>query len=407
MSDNVIILGAGFSVPAGIPVMRDFVDTMMGITARKAYQGTALSQTDIDLFERAAAVRVTLDGYHGRARFDERNIEDVLSILAFNAYANDQKAEVQLRDFSRAIARTIELTCNVKHPGVTSIQNYQDPAGQKHQWYLSFWNSLLQWASEGNSFPTIITFNYDLVLERSLFQLLVGPVLGAKRQEILPQKHLRVCYHNKMLPSLLYQLERADFIDSNRTLVPGTVVKYTSSDASDNELKVEILKLHGSVNFPATGATNLKAYNLAEALDDPQILPPIFNKLSDRSNTAVWEVAMKRLREARNVVVVGYSLPRSDIYMQYFLKAALGPNLRFDKLSIYNPSLWRADDEDAKMRERFRDCFAEQMMSRIVFTPQTYLQIKNDAGKNERGTTKDFINTLASNPAEILFSAHA
>lgn len=84
ISNNVIILGAGFSHDAGIPLLGGFVERMWEFAARKTHNGNPLDAADLEIFEDAIQVKNELDSYHGRAVFDDRNIEDILSILSFN-----------------------------------------------------------------------------------------------------------------------------------------------------------------------------------------------------------------------------------------------------------------------------------------------------------------------------------
>jgi|RhiMetdeSRZDD1v2_1073273.scaffolds.fasta_scaffold111380_3 hypothetical protein len=52
MSDNVLILGAGFSWDAGIPLLGGFVEKMLDYAIRKTCDGKPLDSTDIEIFER-------------------------------------------------------------------------------------------------------------------------------------------------------------------------------------------------------------------------------------------------------------------------------------------------------------------------------------------------------------------
>jgi len=71
MSDNVLILGAGLSYGARIPLLGGFVERMLDYAVRKSGNGEPLSPADIAIFERAMQIRKDLDRYHGRAEFDE------------------------------------------------------------------------------------------------------------------------------------------------------------------------------------------------------------------------------------------------------------------------------------------------------------------------------------------------
>ncbi len=78
MSNNVIILGAGFSYDAGIPLLGGFVERMWEFAARKTHNGQPLASADLEIFEDAIKVKSELDSYHGRAVFNDRNIEEAL-----------------------------------------------------------------------------------------------------------------------------------------------------------------------------------------------------------------------------------------------------------------------------------------------------------------------------------------
>ena len=170
MTDNVIILGAGASVDAGIPVLANFVEKMWEFSITGRCNGKELSDDDKKIFNEAMKVKNELDGYHGRAAFNDRNIEDILSILSFNLIGGKKSDLEKQKWFIRAINRTIDLTCNVQHDGTL---NKTQEVG--HQVYRDFWRKMFaRFKNTPSSFPTIISFNYDLVLERSLFQSLIG-----------------------------------------------------------------------------------------------------------------------------------------------------------------------------------------------------------------------------------------
>lgn len=387
MSDNVIILGAGFSFDAGVPLLRQFVDRMWEISTRGRLNGRQLSENDRGVFSRALKVREVLDSYHGRANFDDRNLEDILSLLSFSILSGDPAGREQLNAVIQALARTIELTCNVTHPGFS-------PDGRYHvietgaAVYRSFWLSLFRWHQKSGSFPTIVTFNYDLVLERSLLQTLIGPALCDAEVE-LPFHHLRVRYHFPSVKEELWEVKRTGFEFHSEPegyrRRAGYLLLSSSADASDSMLDLELLKLHGSLNFPR-GNCDPVSFNITAPLEDPYILPPIFNKLSSDTPADMWKVAMTRLSQAKNVIFVGYSLPDTDIYMQYFLKASLGPNKNLNRVHVIDPALATVDA--AKLKQRYENCFAPQLRSRLDF---------HGFG------TDQFVQTLSGAPDTFLF----
>lgn len=228
--------------------------------------------------------------------------------------------------------------------------------------------------------PTIISLNYDLILERGLFHLLIGLHLKYIKP---PIQGVEIDYHYDPVGDFQYIIKNATYMTKSGEEI-GTILE---RGTTDNPLRIEILKLHGSLNFPRT---NMKEpISLVQPVDTPFILPPIINKMSSaKSITKMWATALQRLRTAKNVIIVGYSLPRTDIYMQYFLKTALGPNRDLNRIYVFDPVLFRDDSTSKEMMDRYANCFSPQLQDRIVFRPV----IHSDDYKE--GTFKHFVNDL-------------
>jgi len=355
MSDNVIILGAGASHSAGIPLMAGFVEQMWEFAVRKKVNGEPMSQDDIDIFQEAIKIKNELDSYHGRALFDDRNLEDILSILSFNEIHLSTRQKSKLFLFTKAVSRTIELTCNVKHDGENKIQHLNCFQ------YRNFWQRLIYFCTNKNKkVPTVISLNYDLVLERALFHFLIGTGLLSIQPTI---QGVEIDYHYDPVGDFQYIIKNTKYNTQFGGEETGTMLE---RGATDNPLRIEILKLHGSLNFPIRKTK--ESQSLVHPLDNPFILPPIINKMSSaKSITKMWAQALQRLRKAKNVIIVGYSLPRTDIYMQYFLKTALGPNLNLNRIFVFDPVLYKNDSTSKEMMDRYADCFSPQLQDRIFF----------------------------------------
>ena len=171
-------------------------------------------------------------------------------------------------------------------------------------------------------------------------------------------------------------------------------------------IEIPYLKLHGSLNWcsrttpkqdeqisreltPARGPTC--------AVETPLILPPVFNKMNTGSLIPVWAKALEILRQAKHIIFVGYSLPRTDIYMQYFLKSAVGPNSNLQKIIVFDPALFGEAREE--MRQRFQECFSPQFQEQITFTPESV-----DVPEPGRpGTFAHFVQSLDTRQSGLLF----
>ena len=145
-----------------------------------------------------------------------------------------------------------------------------------------------------------------------------------------------------------------------------------------------------------------------QSVETPLILPPVFNKMNSREVYVVWKKALDVLRQAKNIIIVGYSLPKTDTYMQYFLKSAVGPNSDLQKIIVFNLTLFeeyegpvalttfdKSSTTAAEMKNRYLECFSKQFSDRIVFQP-------TKQGFAD-GTLLHFSNFLAQQPKELLF----
>lgn len=412
MSENVIILGAGASYEAGIPLMKDFMDRMWMIAKLGRLNGDKLKDEDRKLITDALAIRDELDSYHGRASIKVWNLEDVLSLLSLNALAGGKGEKRKLEVMTQAIAKTIELTCQVKHDG--SLGHGKDQDGQVHL-YSNFWYHLIQWAKQDQlPLPTIITFNYDLVLERSLLHILEGTTFydrDAPGRRGFPWKGIELNYRTKLFPPQRFNLDadRISFFDESRMMSSykdGFVLKWQHPDAGrPTNLGVDLVKLHGSANFPRPkrGRPNewTPGKRITTALDDPLILPPVFNKATETVGSDAWAFALKALRQCKNLIVCGYSLPQTDTYMQYFLKASLGPNRDLNHIYVFDPVLFdkerQADGE--QLRSRYNSIFAESIQERIVYQPT----VPSGLGSFYEGKFVHVVELLHRAPERLLF----
>jgi hypothetical protein len=148
---------------------------------------------------------------------------------------------------------------------------------------------------------------------------------------------------------------------------------------------------------PAARGQNVRPPTFPTAIvDDPLILPPVFNKMNSSMINVVWKVALEVLRKAKNIIIVGYSLPKTDIYMQYFLKSAVGPNSSLQRIIVFDPVLFQEGERAKEMKIRYLECFSPQFSNRITFHPHFPEGTSN-------GTFRQFIRMLEKWPNNLLF----
>lgn len=122
----------------------------------------------------------------------------------------------------------------------------------------------------------------------------------------------------------------------------------THGSGSDVSGSIRLLKMHGSLNWNlTTGGVELVRPTTLRTADKAIIPPTWFKDLARLPFASVWKAARKELRSSRIIVVIGYSVPDTDLFTRSLLKVeagSKGKRERLDLLVLVNP------DEDAKRR---------------------------------------------------------
>lgn len=108
---------------------------------------------------------------------------------------------------------------------------------------------------------------------------------------------------------------------------------------------ISLLKLHGSLNWKraANGNISLRkdSYEISGRTKN-EIVPPVWNKrLSDDDVlVGVWKNARLNLRAVRSLVIIGYSLPTTDVLTNSLLKVSLAENVeQLENIIVVNPDV--------------------------------------------------------------------
>ena len=177
---------------------------------------------------------------------------------------------------------------------------------------------------------TIISFNYDCVIDHALKTFAPGRW------------------------SAQYGYGFAD---------PTRVVGYekwcTNPPAGENS-SVNLLKLHGSINFfpfpkEVGGEIRLRERTYRQTGKEVyEIIPPEFAKRIDRPEfVTLWKRAERAVRLAERITFIGFSFTPTDTHVDSFFRTALSGNRNLRELIIVNPS--------QDHRRRIRTVFAPQL----------------------------------------------
>ena len=315
---NVYILGAGFSKNAGMPVLKDFLNEMRSsVNWLKAGRRSELDATRKVLLFRKSAASAAL-----RVNMNVENIEDLFSLAA--ASGEESAAD----NISTAIAATIEycrqeakqsslldvaVSKNSTPPISWKKTNEGDETktkfkAQLYDLYAGFLNGDLCDAQEYMN-NTIITFNYDTVLEDALMNIQVPIDYG-------------------------FQQDWTIYDDS-----------WPKPDPKKKALK--LLKIHGSVNWfqnqrELQNVTIYRSYELGVNKDKMPsrhvaIVPPTWRKDFSGPLSDVWRESIHALRDATRIIFVGFSFPDTDAHIKYLLAAGLQENISLRNIYCINP----------------------------------------------------------------------
>lgn len=408
MSNNVILLGAGASFDAGIPLLGSFMDRIFELANIRRSPTRDLTKEELEILQEVIEIRDSMERYQPRVAINQFNLEQVLSILSFEALVGVEGGEQKLEAFKKAISLTIELTCSVTHHGKLNTIHEDGP-----EVYRNFWDSLLTLHHNRlDELPTILSFNYDLVLERALFQLAVGKHIGGRKPKVRG-KGFNLNYHHPACAPAAFSLKPGRYRGDGAGFdeVPGTFLEaFLDYDEATSEfIEISLLKLHGSLNFSENEEPT--PWSPLKIATVPQIIPPVFNKANATFGTPIWKAGLDALRTCKNLIICGYSLPTTDSYMQYFLKAALGPNRNLNQIFVFDPLLFQdpANQAGEELKQRYSECFAPQMHGKIIFQPNTPRTrgkvVVKDASNPQThpGTFAHMVELFTKDPEAILF----
>lgn len=315
---NVYIIGAGFSRARGLPLIADFMFAL-----RDAHEWLQ----DEDRIDEAAAVQKVLEfrqkstASSYRVQIDLENIEELFSLAsAAESGLTEQiclaiAATFEHRLAKRPIPKTkfnvdkgslnlpACLTRDVLHPGASanSVQ-YQ---ASTYDFAVAGLLGLLG-DTRSRVANTFITFNYDTLIEEALTSLQHPFSYGfpAKTTDQDPSVH-------------------------DLALSPGS--------------KTAVLKLHGSTNwaYPRQRGTRMTVFSSYDHIRMekyiPELVPPTWHKSFEGPLSHVWQQALAAISRATRLVVIGFSMPPTDLHFKYLIAAALRENISLREILFVNP----------------------------------------------------------------------
>lgn len=312
---NLYILGAGFSAFAGLPMIGDFLDKMKSLYEEKPNDAGGI---DYRVLEETIHFQNEIAKVNYRMDVDLDNIEELLSIAEYAALESGSE-----------IANTVKTAVAETLLAYTRMYLYSEDR-KRLDYYLNFVINL---------FPNpdgVICFNYDTILEDVLY---TANIRSAKMETKSPE-----------FEQIANQFAWSYGFDNE--------LYHPISRRPDLGLSIHpLLKLHGSVNWfqcpkhDLVYTAGLSASTQPGKCPKPEcdqrttplIIPPTWNKTirlgGERSILEqIWSRALQELRDAHRIVIIGYSMPLSDLCFKHMLSYALSNNEKLRTVVVVNPS---------------------------------------------------------------------
>lgn len=331
--NNVYIVGAGFSAARGLPLISDFMFALRDTHTWLIGQNRSKEAESV---EKVLEFRQKSTPTAYRVQIDLENIEELFSLAA----AVDESLT---NDIRIAVAATIDycaatnkvprahltvtpgnlclpagLTKNRIESGVRgSAPKYDMPA---YGFLVGGLLGILDTArpQAKNAF---ISFNYDLLIEEALTLLGLPFSYGFSPKSV---------GHDDSIKGISFR--------------------------GDAELRV--LKLHGSTNwaFPGYQGGKLTVFGSYDDVREkgytPELIPPTWRKSFDGSLMYVWKEALTQISRATRLVIIGFSVPPTDLHFKYLIAGGLRENVSLREIVFVNPN---KDAVEARAEELFGD----------------------------------------------------
>ncbi len=286
MSNTVFILGAGVSAGAGAPLMNDFLDK-----AEHLMLEGVLGEDD-PIFRLAFKAIAQLQSVHAKSTLDLENIESIYVAFEMAQLLNklpNMEEDVEKLDHAikRVIVRTLQESVPFQILNDTEIKSWHVMSN-----FVKFIDLMMQ-RSENIS---LLTFNYDCIADIAFAQQ------GVEIKYCLDDSPQTGVPFLKLHGSLHWEAEDEKItcpIDFNSLNIVGTSRPIEARLIRNND------------------------YHLYYKINTPCIVPPTLSKLQHHNELqSVWRTASSRLSTADNIVILGYSLPPSDLFFRYFFALA-------------------------------------------------------------------------------------
>ena len=312
MSEVVFILGAGASAHTGAPTMKNFYDAVCDLI-----EEGQLDSNDKEAFDLIIKAKAELERILVKVDMDLNNLETIFSLIEMGNLIEIFPGNIPVDKLHKAIQRVIVRTIELK----TSC--YHKPSTEDAYDLLVHEIKLL-WGQRGTWRSSILTFNYDVAVD-----LAIERQLGA----------IDYCLQEKQGPSpggykllkLHGSFNWAKYMKNDKgEVIPIPVKRFVNEYCPPREEPIiltanspvsERIRYKNAFQVDVGSKINKLKANFypgieANLVDDsPLIVPPTWSKTEYHTILKnVWAQAAREISGAKYIIVIGYSLPPSDLF---------------------------------------------------------------------------------------------
>jgi len=350
MADTVFILGAGASFEAGAPLMSNFLDVADDLM----YKGAV--NRNLKSFKNVFHMISNLQLVHAKSFLDTYNIEDLFGAIEMARIIKNLngKSIEEIEELRNDLITVISQTLS-KCISFPFIDNKIKPP-QTYQNFVSMIEKMEQK-------PSIITFNYDIALDYTL---------------LFNHFNIDYCLHENSnlnyspITNTIRLLKLHGSLNWGKCKKCSEIVDYNIGSYLSNMTQYRPIWDERIYISPNDQLSHLK--HCDEALENvPVLVPPSWNKTEYHGSlTNVWRYAAQELSEARNIIIIGYSLPESDSFFRYlFSLGTMGPS-RIKQLLVYNP------DNSGLVEGRYNSLVGRGIANRFEYIKMPFSKSIND-----------------------------
>jgi hypothetical protein len=318
----VYVLGAGFSVPLGIPVMNNFVSKSKNQFLK-----------DTEKYKKFSAVFKKFGELYKVKNFfssDLDNIEEILSILEMETYLKSSDSKLKSSAF-------IDYLCDVIEEHTPSLNPKPFPNALVKNLFNAF----------GNRPPDLISrLEFENVYVNR-YALFVAQLLNL---EVQPTDEIGIAFHDPAVFAFNHT-EQPEKLYSVVTLNYDMVLENICAGLNDTfKCELGFRKSHSD----KYNGKRFRPYlsKLHGCVSDRKIVPPTWAKSGVENNIReAWALARSLLANAKHIRILGYSLPQSDNYVKYLFKLASLDSFNLESIDIL------CKDADGSVKKRYNEFF--------------------------------------------------